>query len=175
MTATRIEPTRSEAAEKSGSRFFSIRGQHWRQVAQHETKRAMVATATAAALGAASGSASVPMIETIMRRFIVSADQAHAAAMRPTTYQLIRHKKGKTMRLIRLTVNVAFQDAAPGTKAELIDRIAEAAEDAEVFAITNEMEEQIEHPDPDDEAENDELKGWQNKAKELLGLKASPR
>ena len=55
----------------------------------------MVATATAAALGAASGSASVPMIETIMRRFIVSADQAHAAAMRPTTYQLIRHKKGK--------------------------------------------------------------------------------
>ena len=64
---------------------------------------------------------------------------------------------------------------AERARAMLIDRIAEAAEDAEVFAITNEMEEQIEHPDPDDEAENDELEGWQNKARELLGLKASPR
>ena len=79
------------------------------------------------------------------------------------------------MRLIRLTVNAAFQDAVPGTKAELIERIGEAADDAEVFAITNEMEEEVEHPDPDDEAQDDEFKQWQNKARELLGLQASPR
>ncbi len=74
------------------------------------------------------------------------------------------------MRLIKLTVNAAFQDSAPGTKAELIDRIAEALDDAEVFAVTNEMEEQVEHPDPDDEAQDDEYKPWQNKARELLEL-----
>jgi hypothetical protein len=77
------------------------------------------------------------------------------------------------MKLIKITLNMAFHDVMEATAANVWDAISDTVVDqieSEVTFTTNELETTVDIPDPDWEAGNadEQIEAWQAKAEDLL-------